>query len=660
MSKVWAVNKSMKSRILIAVVVAALFVGCVGLSTSQHPTPATSMQYTLSGGPSPETPLVVDDDLEVMVNGKTVFIDNDRVSTGDGRARWNGNPITFLASPGDTLRIIATNPGGTYIELSELYLHVKEQSLKLSDGVTQRRSEIYTFFDKEFTISIPTGSISISSTPSGANVYLDGVYKGTTPLSLEDVISESHTVRVVKEGYDEETRAISLGAGETINLDIPLKRLAGSISVSSSPSGASIYLNGIYKGITPITLTDVPIGTYSIKLTKPGYGEVTKTVSVSAGRTKYVSETLTGYGSLSISSTPSAASVYLDGNYKGKTPLSISKVAKGTHSIKLTKSGYVDVTKTVPVSAGETTYVSETLAGYGSLDISSTPSGASVYLDGEYKGETLISISNIVEGAHSIKLTKQGYDGVTKTVSISAGQTTYVSETLKGYGSLDISSTPSGAFVYLDENYMGETPLSISKAAEGYHSIKLTKSGYDDVIKTIQVSAGKTTHISETLSFATWLLASVLGIIALIIIVCGIFVIRRKKQAKPAVSKAEETAGEEKTEEVKIPEPEEVRERLRETYPEKDAARLANAFRIAQEIRNNYCNIDTKAKEINKEFDLLKMYLTEREFLDAVENIQRKINAELRDDERLDEKHVEEVKDFCEKFTEMWIARFLR
>ncbi len=106
--------------------------------------------------------------------------------------------------------------------------------------------------------------------------------------------------------------------------------------------------------------------------------------------------------------------------------------------------------------------------------------------------------------------------------------------------------------------------------------------------------------------------------------------------------------------------PEAVKAELKKTFSEKDAARLANTFRIVQEIRSSYCNTDTTAKEINKEFDLLKMYLTEKAFLDEIEGIQRKINAELREDERLSEKHVEEVKGFCEKFTEMWIARFLR
>ena len=106
--------------------------------------------------------------------------------------------------------------------------------------------------------------------------------------------------------------------------------------------------------------------------------------------------------------------------------------------------------------------------------------------------------------------------------------------------------------------------------------------------------------------------------------------------------------------------PEAVKTELKKTFSERDAARLANTFRIVQEIRNSYCNTDTTAREINKEFDLLKMYFTEKEFLDEIGSIQRRINAELREDERLDEKHVEEVKGFCEKFTEMWIARFLR
>ena len=233
----------------------------------------------------------------------------------------------------------------------------------------------------------------------------------------------------------------------------------------------------------------------------------------------------------------------------------------------------------------------------------------------------------------------------------------------KGHGFISISSVPSGAKVYIDGVYKGTTPLFLS-VEEGRHTIKLVKFGYAELTKTIYVYPGETTYVSETLS-STWLLTSIFGIIALISVFIVIFVIsfvirRRKKGEKLTATKAEEITEKEKTEEVKVPEPEEVRERLRKTYSEKDAARLANAFRIIQDIKGLYCNTNTKAGEISKELDLLKMYLTEKEFLDEVESIQRKINAELREEQRLSEKHVEEVKDFCEKFIEMWIARFLR
>jgi len=327
-------------------------------------------------------------------------------------------------------------------------------------------------------------------------------------------------------------------------------------------------------------------------------------------------------------------------------------------SVKYYETGWLDIGTFGPdYSTGSTKF--SVKKGHGFISISSIPSGAKVYLDGVYKGTTPLFLS-VEEGKHTIKLTKEYYYDVEESVFVKIGETTYVYETLTGYGSISISSFPSGASVYLDGYYKGVTPLFLSKVIEGSHTIKLAKSGYAELTKTIYVYPGKTTYVFETLSFATWLLTSFFGMIALISVFIVIFVIRRKKREKLTATKAEEITEKGKTEEVKIPEPEEVREKLREAYPEKDAVRLANAFRIIQDIKSLYCNTNTKAREISKEFDLLKMYLTEKEFLNEVESIQRKINAELREEQRLSEKHVEEVKDFCEKFIEMWIARFLR
>ncbi len=212
----------------------------------------------------------------------------------------------------------------------------------------------------------------------------------------------------------------------------------GLISISSIPSGASVYLDGAYKGTTPHTIASVSTGSHTIKLMKTGYVDKTKTVNVVSDITTFVSETLTpippSTGSISISSSPTA-SVYLDGAYKGTTPYTITSVSAGSHTIKLTKTGYVDITKTVNVVSHGTTSVSETLTliptSTGSIKATSNPSGANIYLDGTFKGTTPTTLSNVPIGSHVIKITKSGYNEISKSVTVSSSHTTYISENLE-------------------------------------------------------------------------------------------------------------------------------------------------------------------------------------------------------------------------------------
>jgi archaellum component FlaG (FlaF/FlaG flagellin family) len=117
----------------------------------------------------------------------------------------------------------------------------------------------------------PEGSISITSEPSGASVYLDGTHMGKTPISLDDVVSGSHTIKLTKPGYNSKTLTLSLSSGGVENIRELLEPLTGSISVSSDPCGANIYLDGAYKGTTPKTISGVLIGSHTIRLEKNDY-----------------------------------------------------------------------------------------------------------------------------------------------------------------------------------------------------------------------------------------------------------------------------------------------------------------------------------------------------------------------------------------------------
>ena len=60
---------------------------------------------------------------------------------------------------------------------------------------------------------------------------------------------------------------------------------AGSIEVASSPSGAKIYLDSVYVGITPYTVDDVSPGYHTVLISKTGYGDWSERVNVKTGKT---------------------------------------------------------------------------------------------------------------------------------------------------------------------------------------------------------------------------------------------------------------------------------------------------------------------------------------------------------------------------------------
>jgi len=70
----------------------------------------------------------------------------------------------------------------------------------------------------------------------------------------------------------------------------------GNISITSNPTGAKVYLDGVDQGkTTDCTLTNIPVGSHTLKLELENYGKWEGSVEVIAGQTTNVSATLAGY-----------------------------------------------------------------------------------------------------------------------------------------------------------------------------------------------------------------------------------------------------------------------------------------------------------------------------------------------------------------------------
>ena len=122
----------------------------------------------------------------------------------------------------------------------------------------------------------------------------------------------------------------------------------------------------------------------------------------------------------------------------------------------------------------------------GTLAITTDPDEVMIYVDGEKKGESPLYIRNLMIGEHQVKLQKDSYATITKTVSITEKQTTTLTETLTNTKTITLTSNPSGASVYFGSTYKGTTPLDLALAYGKTYTVTLKKGGYYE--KTINLS----------------------------------------------------------------------------------------------------------------------------------------------------------------------------
>ncbi len=412
------------------------------------------------------------------------------------------------------------------------------------------------------------GYFSITSTPSGAAISFDGFYAGTTPATIPvyTTAPPQHTISLSLEGYQAWVKTY-IGnplAGETIPIHADLVFIpvtqpthmpgsgTGYYAIASTPTGANVYFDNVYQGLTPVTVKVSPTGTpgHTIRVTLSGYQdwisayqgnpEDGQTIQVMAYLTP-----VTQYGSVSVDSVPSQATAILDASSSQITPCTFGNIPPGSHTLQVAKSGYQTWSTVISVSPGKNTHVSATLSAItpdtGSIYATTVPQGASVYVDGIYYGPSPQIASGLATGTHQVRLSLAGFQDWVGQVEVIGGKTTTISRTLSvsptvpptpvpGTGTLTVASNPAGAQVYLDNVYLGITPITLPSVTGGTHQLLIRLSGYTDWQATVQVATGQTTPVDATLVPAAPTgvpLSPPLAILALAIL--GMAVAGRKK-----------------------------------------------------------------------------------------------------------------------------------
>lgn len=231
------------------------------------------------------------------------------------------------------------------------------------------------------------------------------------------------------------------------------------------------------------------------------------------------------FGELSVNSDPAGVSFQVDGRSDPSfvTPLTVSQLAPGRHTVTFNKAGYQTQALSTDVTAGSRSTIMTRLALQGgTLNIGSTPSGARIAIDGRDTGKTTPAQFTVVHGQHTLTLKFPGYldanvpfsmaDGDNHSVApdlIPMGRTVDIKTARKGLfgigggdkdmGRVTIRTEPTGATILVNGQPAPKTSPTEIMLNPGGYELTFQLPGYKAQKKVIVVDSGSKMNVTETL-----------------------------------------------------------------------------------------------------------------------------------------------------------------
>ncbi|MGV3590668.1 MAG: PEGA domain-containing protein [Gammaproteobacteria bacterium] len=254
-------------------------------------------------------------------------------------------------------------------------------------------------------LDLDTGSVT------GAEVFVDGEAVGTTPLSRLELAAGEHTLAVRKERYESvETSVTMEGRSTSQALSLELLPAWAELSLSTTPPGATVSIDGVDVGQTPL-VAEVLAGQREVVVKLPAHKAWTDTIAITARENQTLAPiTLEpADGLVMLRSTPSNASVTVDGTYQGQTPLEVSLPPGAEHNVVFFVNGYQEARRSVRTRADAETAVDVTLDPITStVRIAATPEDAQLYVNGELRGNANQEVE-LLAASQTIEIRREGY-----------------------------------------------------------------------------------------------------------------------------------------------------------------------------------------------------------------------------------------------------------
>lgn len=230
---------------------------------------------------------------------------------------------------------------------------------------------------------------------------------------------------------------------------------------------------------------------------RPAISKLAKTIE-----NKYLRQWM---GDLQVVVFPVEGEVYLNDQFMGKStlakPLRLKDILEGEYRLRVLAGGYQkteQVIKVVPRTLREVQIGLKSLPG--SLEISSDPLGATIFVNGKEMGKSPLKIDTIQEGMYTIGMRLKNFKDWAQRIQIQSGQLSEVKTKLEVIpGQLLVQTVPAGARVSIGRSFAGLSPLLLDNVPPGTVNVDLRIDGYAPYVQDIVVQPGERATVNLAL-----------------------------------------------------------------------------------------------------------------------------------------------------------------
>lgn len=286
-----------------------------------------------------------------QLQGFVVF----KVEPSNALVEFDGEPL-FLNSEGQAQKLVRY--GSYSYSVSAKGYHTSVGEVVVDSGkVTQ-----------EITLKPSHGWINVSGgNTDGAYVYVDSELIGQAPLTTDQLAAGTYKVRILKQMFETYETDVVVDDGQTVHISPELNSNFSTVTLTAD-DGVEIWVNGELKG-TGMWSGDLSSGDYLVECRKDNHRPTSEVITISQGM-EQTPIRLTSpepiCGILSITSDPMDASVFIDGNMVGKTPLYLTDVLVGSREVRVAMDDYQEKLEIVTINEGEVTEIAAVLGTKGS------------------------------------------------------------------------------------------------------------------------------------------------------------------------------------------------------------------------------------------------------------------------------------------------------